>query len=107
METPITQNDGDPGIRPEGAIERAIRLAGGPTALARALRERGHDKVNSHATVNAWVDTGSVPAKYCPDIEDLTGVRCEDLDDKTNWGLVRDRRSQPRTDAGGATQEAR
>lgn len=95
-----------PEERPEGAIERAIRLAGGPTALARALKARGHNKVNSHATVNQWAATGSVPAKYCPDIEDLTGVPCEDLDTETKWGLVRNRRTQPRASSG-ASQEAR
>lgn len=89
----------------ESPIERAIRLAGGPTALARALRARGHTRVNSHATVAQWVTAG-VPAKYCPDIEDITGVPCEDLDGETNWGLVRDRRSSARTPPGTA-QEAR
>lgn len=93
--------------RQETPIERAIRLAGGPTALARALKARGHERVNSHSTVNAWVIAGSVPAKYCPDIEDLTGVPCEELDTDTNWGLVRDRRNKPRPASGAASQEAR
>lgn len=82
---------------PEGEtpIEKAIRIAGGPTALARELKARGHDKVNSHSTVNAW-EPGCVPAKYCPDIEDITGVPCEALNNETNWGLVRDRRNRSR-----------
>lgn len=96
-----------PEPRAESEIERAIRLAGGPTALARLLKARGHDKVNSHATVSQWAITGSVPAEYCPDIEDITGVLCEGLRPTTNWGLVRDRRAAPRESAGGASQEAR
>lgn len=100
MATPIPQ------ARPESAIEKAIRLAGGPTSLARDLKARGHDKVNSHATVNQWAITGRVPAKYCPDIEDITGVPCEELDTETKWGLVRDRRTSPRVGSGNSAQDS-
>ena len=72
----------------ESPIEQAIRLAGGPTALARELRSRGHAKVTSHSTVYQWVQAGAVPADYCPDIEDLTGIPCEKLRPSTNWGLA-------------------
>lgn len=86
------------------ALERAIELAGGPTALARALRARGHTKVTSHNTVNQWKGKdgkGSPPADYCPDIEDLTGVRCEELRPSANWAVVR-QQSQDACSAEGA-----
>lgn len=70
------------------ALDDAIDIAGGPTALARALQQRGHD-VKSHATVNAWRLQGVVPGDYCPDIEVITGVPCEGLRPSTNWGLLR------------------
>jgi DNA-binding transcriptional regulator YdaS (Cro superfamily) len=70
------------------AIDEAIEIAGGPTALARALQERGMD-VRSHATVNGWRLQAVVPADYCPDIEDITGVPCEALRPRTNWALIR------------------
>jgi DNA-binding transcriptional regulator YdaS (Cro superfamily) len=89
----------------ETPLERAIRLAGGPTALARELRARGHDRVNSHATVNHWVLAGRAPAKYCPDIEDITGIPCEDLDPDTRWFLVR-QRAQPQAGSGASVRGA-
>jgi len=70
------------------AIDDAIAKAGGPTALARVLQQRGHD-VKGHATVNQWRIQGVVPGDYCPDIEDLTGVPCEGLRPTTNWWLLR------------------
>lgn len=57
------------------------------TALARKLTERGH-KVTDHRTVYQWTKT-RVPAEYCPDIEALTGVRCEDLRSDVNWSVLR------------------
>jgi DNA-binding transcriptional regulator YdaS (Cro superfamily) len=69
------------------ALEKAISLAGGKTALMRKLNELGH-KVNSHNTISRWVDDG-VPAKYCPAIEGLTGVMCEDLLPEVSWLVLR------------------
>ena len=69
------------------ALEKAISLAGGKTALMRKLNERGHD-VRSHNTISRWVDDG-VPAKYCPTIEGLTGVMCEDLLPSVSWPVLR------------------
>lgn len=72
---------------PETALERAIRLADGMTALVRKLNERGHD-ITGHSTVYQWKKT-RVPADYCPDIEALTGVSCEDLRPDVNWSVLR------------------
>lgn len=73
------------------ALQSAIDKAEGKTALMRKLNERGHS-INSHNVISQWVENG-VPAKYCPDIEELTGVSCEALCPDVKWGLVRDRRA--------------
>lgn len=69
------------------ALDRAVEAAGGKTALMRKLNERGWE-IGSHNTINQWRVNG-VPEKYCPDIEDLTGVRCEELCPDTNWTVLR------------------
>lgn len=66
----------------ETPLARAIRLAGGMTKLAKGLR------LNSHAVVYQWTKA-RVPAEHCPDIEALTGVRCEELRPDMNWGVLR------------------
>jgi DNA-binding transcriptional regulator YdaS (Cro superfamily) len=76
------------------ALDQAVKVAGGRTALMRKLNDRGWD-IKSHAVIWQWGVSG-VPAKYCPDIEDLTGVPCEALCPDVKWGLVRDRRAKKR-----------
>lgn len=63
-------------------LERAIELAGGTTKLARDLGLTGH------ATVYQWTKT-RIPAEWCPRIEALTGVRCEELRPDVAWGVLR------------------
>lgn len=41
-----------------------------------------------YQVVQQWRVNG-VPPEYCPTIERLTGVRCEDLNDKVDWTFVR------------------
>ena len=77
------------------ALDRAIKVAEGKTSLMRKLNERGHE-ITSHNTISQWRENG-VPAKYCPDIEDITGVACEDLCPSTNWSLLRGTRKKPKT----------
>lgn len=72
---------------PKDALQTAITLAGGKTALMRKLNERGHD-IKSHSVISQWEENGT-PAKYCPDIEAETGVICEDLNPGVNWGVLR------------------
>lgn len=77
------------------ALDRAVVIAGGKTALMRKLNAQGH-AITSHNTINQWGLAGSIPAKYCPDIEAVTGVRCEELDPDTNWPVLRKtKRSTP------------
>jgi DNA-binding transcriptional regulator YdaS (Cro superfamily) len=68
-------------------LDRAIAAAGGMTALARKLTQRGHE-VKDHRTVYQWTKS-RVPSDYCPDIEDITGVRCEELRPDVNWSVLR------------------
>lgn len=88
------------------AVASAITQAGGKTALMRRLNGRGHE-IKSHSVIAQWVANG-VPAKYCPDIEAITGVSCEQLCPDVRWGLVRNRRANRtrKTDATPSTQKA-
>lgn len=61
----------------EPAIERAIRAAGGPAALGKALSE-------STQTVSNWRMRGAPPANRCVAIEQLTGVSRRELR-PTDW----------------------
>lgn len=72
-------------------LERAIDIAGGMTALARKLSERGRD-IKGHATVYQW-KLSRVPAEYCPDIEAVTGVPCEELRPDVNWSVLREKKA--------------
>ena len=54
------------------AIETAIRLAGGPAALAKQLGE-------STQTVSNWRMRGVAPANRCAAIEAKTGISRRDL----------------------------
>jgi DNA-binding transcriptional regulator YdaS (Cro superfamily) len=64
-------------------IKRAIDVLGGQTAAARTLGLSGYQ------VVQQWIAQCRVPAEYCPRIEILTGVRCEDLNDRVEWSLIR------------------
>lgn len=69
-------------IHVEPPLDRAIEAAGGITKMARTLG------LNSHMVVHHWRSNG-VPAERCPDIEALTGVRCEELRPDVNWAVLR------------------
>lgn len=65
------------------ALQQAIELLGGQTALAAALGVRtGH--------LFYWLKN-RVPAEYCPAIERATGgqVRCEALRPDIDWAVLR------------------
>lgn len=40
-----------------------------------------------------WKVRGRVPADWCPEVEKLTGVPCEELNDKVDWAYVRSNKS--------------
>lgn len=70
-------------------IQRATRLFGSVEKLARMMTVYDPDGV-SRMTVYLWARPGKrVPAEYCPDIERLTGVTCEELRPDVNWAVLR------------------
>jgi hypothetical protein len=79
------------------AIEEAISKAGGEPSLRQKLNERGWE-IKSRTVIGQWLRNG-VPAKYCPDIEQITKVACERLCPDVKWGLVRDRRGSKNSKA--------
>lgn len=87
------------------AIREAIRLAGGLNRLAEAIG------VERYQTIQGWVATASVPAEYCPKIEQVTGgaVRCEDLRPNVDWAYLRSTapspKPSPRASGSGARKE--
>lgn len=75
------------GNDPRDALERAIKVLGGPAAAARAL------SLNRYQAVQQWRIYG-VPAGRCPDIERETRargavVRCEELRPDIDWSVLR------------------
>lgn len=70
----------------ETPLDRAIKIIGGTTKLAKELNLSGH------AVVYQWGKT-RVPAEKCPDIEAITGVKCEELRPDVNWAVLRDKKS--------------
>lgn len=64
------------------ALEQAIQKAGGIAALA-----SGIDVAASSPSM--WKKRKRVPAEYCPAIERLTGVRCEELRPDVEWSVLR------------------
>jgi DNA-binding transcriptional regulator YdaS (Cro superfamily) len=69
-------------LSPPDALREACRRVGSQTALAAKL---GRQK----AAVSRWL-AERVPAEVCPEIERLTGVRCEDLRPDVPWGVLRE-----------------
>lgn len=67
------------------SISLAVSLLGGPVSAARKLG------VARYQTVQQWVVNGSVPPKYCPQIERLLegAVRCEGLRPDIDWAYLR------------------
>jgi DNA-binding transcriptional regulator YdaS (Cro superfamily) len=70
---------------PREALKRACVKAGNQTELALKL---GRQK----AAVSRWMRE-RVPAEVCPDIERLTGVRCEELRPDVAWDVLRKARA--------------
>ena len=78
---------------PVESLLEAVEIMKGQTALAIALSKRCPEPV-SQARVWNWINRdGGAPSEFCPDIEDLTGVKCERLCPSTNWAVLR---KQPR-----------
>lgn len=82
---------------PVDALIRAASLVGGNAALAEKLTaatKARFERPISAARVWNWINRDkAAPAELCPDIEELTGVRCEELRPDANWQVLR---SKPR-----------
>lgn len=80
---------------PVDALARAVEIAGSQSALASGLSaSRGGEPITA-ARVWNWVNRDKkAPAEFCPDIESLTGVSCEELAPDVNWAVVR-RKKKP------------
>jgi DNA-binding transcriptional regulator YdaS (Cro superfamily) len=76
----VTRNHGN---NRESALDRACEAAKGSSRLAQLLTAKGR-KV-SKASISRWKKE-RVPAEACPDIEELTGIKCEDLRPDVHWG---------------------
>jgi DNA-binding transcriptional regulator YdaS (Cro superfamily) len=83
---------------PVEALERAVSLAGGQSAFAMAITKRrarsGGDTSGpvSQARIWNWLNRDKkVPAEFCPDIEALWGIACEELAPAVDWAVVRRR----------------
>lgn len=72
-------------MKTNASLIKAIELLGGVVPTAKALG------VNRYQTVQQWVKSASVPAKYCPEIERATAgkIRCEELRPDVDWAYLR------------------
>jgi len=70
------------------ALKRACDHVGTATELAAKLSERLGRTVHK-SSISQWKTANRVPAEICPDIEAITGVRCEDLRPDVNWSVLR------------------
>lgn len=64
------------------ALDEAVATAGGVGQLATRIGV-------AQSLVSMWRKRGSVPAEHCPAIERETGVRCERLNQRVAWDVLR------------------
>jgi DNA-binding transcriptional regulator YdaS (Cro superfamily) len=71
-------------------LNEAIAKVGPASAFAAKLTEIRNGEQITAARVWNWVNRDKrAPAEFCPDIEALTGVPCEDLRPDVNWAVLR------------------
>ena len=76
--------------RQAAALERAIEARHKSQAeFQRALSAFTGKPVTSSHIHNWRTRDGGAPAAFCPAIEHLTGVRCEELCEEVNWAVLR------------------
>ena len=61
------------------------KFEGSPSKLAEAV---GNGVLRQH--IEHWLKVGRVSAERAPDVSAVSGVPCEQLNDKVNWQLVRE-----------------
>lgn len=85
--------------KPVDALIRAVTAVKTQSALASGLsaasKSRGGEEITA-ARIWNWINRDKkAPAEFCPDIEALTGVRCEDLSPDVNWAVLRRGKKKP------------
>ena len=71
-------------------IHRAIEKCGGVTKFSKLMNVYRPIGI-SRMTVYLWCKPENVvPAEYCPLIESLTGVMCEELRPDVMWSVLRE-----------------
>lgn len=80
----------------EKSLSLLDRIAEGFGGITRAAEELG---VTQSAIYN-WSAQGYVPAERCPTIEKLVGVRCELLNPKVEWRVLRGEKQENGAGAG-------
>jgi DNA-binding transcriptional regulator YdaS (Cro superfamily) len=68
-------------------LELACAAVHGSSRLAELLSARIGRPV-AKSSVSQW-KKGRVPAERCPDIEAITGIRCEELRPDVDWSVLR------------------
>lgn len=88
-------------MTPTEALQEAINRVGAKAELCRLITAGmpGREKPVVGANLYGWLKNGT-PADYCPVIEKITGVRCEDLRPGTDWSA----RQQRHNFRGGGTR---
>lgn len=77
-------------ITPVDALKQAVDLLGSQGAMATKLTTYRNGSDISQALVWNWINRdGGAPAYICPDIEAITGVKCELLRPDVNWAVLR------------------
>ena len=74
-------------MTPKEALEKAVRIAGSQSRLARKI---GNGITQAH--VSYWLKKAPVvPAEHCPTIEFIVErqVTCEQLNPRVNWWVLR------------------
>lgn len=80
----------------EKSLSLLERITEGFGGITRAAEELG---VTQSAIYN-WSAQGYVPAERCPTIEKLVGVRCELLNPKVEWRVLRGEKQENGAGAG-------
>jgi DNA-binding transcriptional regulator YdaS (Cro superfamily) len=68
-------------------LELACAAVHGSSRLAELLSARIGRPV-AKSSISQW-KKARVPAELCPDIEAITGIRCEELRPDVSWGVLR------------------
>ena len=71
------------------AVERVIEAVGGMSELARLLTVASKKEVSTQRVFN-WKTNDRIPSDFCPDIEKLTGIPCEELRPDVAWSILRE-----------------